>query len=607
MSGELESLDVPRQPEPRQLRAGNYLLMDSGITWLKPGGNGPTEVPLTNFAALIVADVARDDGAEVRRAYEIEARLSGRTSRFTVPAERFASMGWPAEHLGAEAIVRPGMGLRDHARVAIQELSAAQGIPARRVFTHTGWRQLPGGHGHGYLTASGAITASGLDESVSVNLGPALGGYDLPAPGTVGDVRAAIIASLAILDVAPDPVTVLLLGAAYRAPLPLPPDCSGWLYGHSGTFKTSLSALAQQHFGPALGAYQLPGNWTSTANMLELQAFTLDGVLFTVDDYSPDVSTLEARKRAATADRLLRGSANHTGRGRLNSDATMRPARPPRAQILTSAEDLPPAGASLRARVMVAEVPRGAVRLDPLTAAQEAADSGQLALAMAAYVQYLAARFGTLQPALWPRLNELRDAARAGGHARIAVNVASLALGWEQWLMFARAAGVVDDTAYCQLWRRAWKALCDLGADQDRYQRDADPASAYMRALDALVTSGRAHLASQSGGPPTEPERYGWRRNEMALTWQPQGQLMGWLAEDGSGLLLDPQVAYSSARTFLESAGTPLGVSRYALQQQLRDRHMLASTTGGRLTVQRRAGGRKREVLHVSAVSFYGE
>jgi hypothetical protein len=32
-------------------------------------------------------------------------------------------MGWPCEHLGAGAIVYPGLSLKDHARAAIQMLS----------------------------------------------------------------------------------------------------------------------------------------------------------------------------------------------------------------------------------------------------------------------------------------------------------------------------------------------------------------------------------------------------------------------------------------------------------------------------------------------------
>jgi hypothetical protein len=48
------------------------------LFWLKPTQNGEMPVPLINFTARIVADIAEDDGAEIRQALEIEARLKGR-------------------------------------------------------------------------------------------------------------------------------------------------------------------------------------------------------------------------------------------------------------------------------------------------------------------------------------------------------------------------------------------------------------------------------------------------------------------------------------------------------------------------------------------------
>src|ERR671910_2878513 len=113
-----------------------------GIVWDKPTQNGGVPTPLTNFTASITADVAEDDGAEVRRYFEIEADLNGRRTDFTVPSGQFTGMGWVTEHLGAGAIVYPGFGIKDHARAAVQMLSGE--IPARRVYSHTGWRKVGG-------------------------------------------------------------------------------------------------------------------------------------------------------------------------------------------------------------------------------------------------------------------------------------------------------------------------------------------------------------------------------------------------------------------------------------------------------------------------------
>lgn len=589
------------QKPPEPLRAGSYKLSGDKIIWIKEtkdrGGNitKTEEVALTNFTAAIIGDTHVDDGAEVRGVYEMEARLNGRTAAFTVPADRFRAMNWAEDHLGAEAIVRPGMGLRDHASVAIKELSAVAegGIPVRHVYAHTGWRKLPGGWG--YLTASGAIMAGGLDESVTVELTGSISRYELPDPQDPDAVRDAIKWSLAILELAADQVTVPLLGAAYRAPLPLLPDCAPWMRGQSGALKTALCTLIQQHFGARMDEKHLPGSWESTANRLEVDAHAIASAVFVVDDYRPDLSAFESRRRTQTVDRLIRGSANQSFRGRLRSDTSRRPDKTPRAQLLCSAEDLPPGTASLKARAMISQVPKGTVVLARLTRMQGAARGGVLALAMAGYVQWLAGWYEVAAANVGPRQAELRDMARkASHHLRTPENVASLFLGWDLWLTYARAVGAITANEDQVLRTRVWKALVDLGDAQGRYLAEGDHVEAFLRALRALITSGDGRLTPV--GTVTDPARFGW-----------QGKPFGWASDDD--IYLDPDVSFAEARKWAERADIPLGVSKTQLQDDMRERGLLANTEQGRSTVKVTLGNKRPRVLHLTMYQFenYGQ
>src|SRR5262249_37323752 len=114
--------------------------------------------------------------------------------------------------LGAEAIVMPGMTLRDHTRAAIQLLSPQ--IAHRQVYTHTGWRYVGGDYI--YLHAGGAIGKEGMRNDIAVRPGQALSAYQLPAPPAGEEARAALRASLALLDVAPDILTIPLYAALWR-------------------------------------------------------------------------------------------------------------------------------------------------------------------------------------------------------------------------------------------------------------------------------------------------------------------------------------------------------------------------------------------------------
>ena len=52
-----------------------------------------------------------------------------------------------------------------------------------------------------------------------------------------------------------------------------------FLAGRTGTFKTTLAALCQQHFGADMDAGCLPANFASTANALESLAFAAKDAL----------------------------------------------------------------------------------------------------------------------------------------------------------------------------------------------------------------------------------------------------------------------------------------------------------------------------------------
>ena len=75
-----------------------------------------------------------------------------------------------------------------------------------------------------------------------------------------------------MLEVAPFRVTIPVYAAIWRAPVAVS-DFANWLVGQTGSGKSELAALAQQHFGAGMTRTNLPASWKSTANALEAQAF----------------------------------------------------------------------------------------------------------------------------------------------------------------------------------------------------------------------------------------------------------------------------------------------------------------------------------------------
>jgi hypothetical protein len=318
-------------------------------------------VQLTNYRASIKTTILLDDGADVRREFEIEAELHGRHFNFTVPASEFATMDWPIAQMGPTAITFPSQ--REYARTAIQSFSMT--ADEQHIYTHTGWRRL--GDKWVYLHAGGAVSELGAISGIEVRLAGALGRYVLQLPSPDEVVRA-FRASLHLARLGPAPICFPLLAATCRAVFG-DADFALHLAGETGTFKSELAALYQRHFGAAMDRLHLPGAWSSTANALEAVAFHAKDTIFVVDDFAPHGSAADVQRYHAAADRLFRAAGNGAGRARLDSAARLREPKPPRSLILSTGEDIPK-GHSVRARLLVLELAKGAIVSGDLTRRQ---------------------------------------------------------------------------------------------------------------------------------------------------------------------------------------------------------------------------------------------
>jgi len=602
----LRRVDAPTASTP-------YRMTDNGIVWTRTTRDGDVETALTNFAATITADVTEDDGSgEVRRQFVISARQGQRLHTFQVPAAQFPSLNWAVENLGSSAVVSPGMGVRDHARAAIQMLSPD--ARQERVYTHTGWIDRDGEWL--YLHAGGAIGPIGPVGDVSVRLQKPLDRYLLPDPPVGNDLGDAVRASLKMLSVTAAVVSVQIFATTFRPPLGQI-DASTYLVGSSGVGKTELAALAQQHYGAGMDRTHLPGAWSSTANANEGASFAAKDALYVVDDFAPGGSSSDVQRFHRDADRLLRAQGNSTGRRRMRPDGSLAPSKDPRGMILSTGEDIP-RGASLRARTFIVEVAAngaGSLNWAVLSECQRDAADGKYAMAMAGYLQWLAPRYEELQRTLRSRIARLREYARNGsGHRRTPELVANLGLGLQAFLCFAVDSGAIMPDEADSLWARGWRALGEAASRQSVFQRDSDPAQRFVELLASALSSGRAHLAEPvNGHAPPDADRWGWRQmgigsgDNYREEWRPMGERIGWV--DAEGILLDPDASYAVAQRLAGDQGESVVVSPKTLHKRMHERGLLASVDDirHRLTVRKTVLGERRYVLHLHIGVFKAE
>jgi hypothetical protein len=557
--------------------------------------DGSRVTALTNFSARIVSDILLDDGEQGQRELGLEAELPERKVYFALSTAEFRRMDWVLNRMGPKAIIYPGQ--QQHARAAIQWLSRE--IRQERVFTHLGWRK----HGSRwiYLHAGGALCADGPEPKVQVQLPAVLQAYQLQFPHNSEEIVDAVKASLGCLSVAPDRISFPLLASVYRAALGNV-DFSVFLAGRTGVFKTALAALCQQHFGAAMDAANLPGNFASTGNALERMAFYAKDAVLVVDDFAP-TGRHDDGELHCIAERLIRCAGNRQGRSRLSGNGRLSSPKPPRTLVLATGEQLPP-GQSIRARLLVVQLALGEVDRATLSDCQRAGHEGQLSMAMGAYLIWAAAHYEELRKRLRNRVHEIRSEGRGGAtHARLPGILAELESGWEIFLDFALEVGAIDKAKQRELEQRNEQGLGELAELQIQYHQ-SDPASRFVSLLQAALVGGHAHVADRAGGAPEEATMWGWQRTSMGQAWISRGTRIGWVS--GTDLFLDPGASYQVAETL--AGAEHLGVTGQALRYRLRERGLLRSTDLGRqtLTVRRMVEGIPSLVLHLKSDVLLG-
>jgi hypothetical protein len=578
---------------------GNYLQSDAGLVHRMTTKHGDVDVRLTNFMAKIVSETVEDDGVERRLTFEVNATLQGHSANFTMPASEFVTMNWPIERLGAQAVVYAGQGAKDHARAAIQLLS--EDVVKQTVFTHLGWAKHNGQNV--YLHAGGALGRNGTVDDARVKLSDTFGRFVLPEPVFGKRLVKAVKASLKTLDVAPVTITIPLFAAIWRSVIG-GTDFSLHLTGKTGTGKSELAALAQQHWGKELDARHLPASWSSTANALEGQAFLAKDAILVVDDFVPAGSQYDVQRMHKEADRLMRGQGNSSGRGRMRADTTLRPSKPPRGLIVSTGEDVP-RGQSLQARLLVLEVSPEMLSWKRLTCRQRDASEGLYAQAMAGFIQWLACRFNNVRKQLPEHLAQHRElAASSDQHKRTPDIVANLYFGVDQFVRFAVSVGALTTKEAKQLRERAWTALGEAAAAQATVQNNSEPVQRFHDLLNAAIASGKAHIASATGEAPEDEEgAWGWQRR--GENWEPRGARIGWISKND--LFLEPEAAFGVVQQMAHEGGEPLALNCKTLHKRLQEHGSLVTTdiTRKRIVVRRKLDGKVRSVLHLRRKALF--
>jgi len=556
--------------------------------------------PLCDFVIVPRLEMTRDDGVTTSLYFVLDGwNQSGRKlERVTVPAAALDGMNWVTEKWGMDAALAPGSTVKQKVAWAIKKVGQ---MTAKKIteYNHTGWRKIGGKWC--YLYHGGAIGMEG----VTVNMGDSsLKTYRLDGSGADGfgeiPLQDAARMSLRIQKAMKEEIGIALLGTMYLAPLrefmtmtDVVPAFGLYLYGESGTHKSTAAALAMSHFGN-FHAKNPPASFNDTANQIRAKAFLVKDAPILVDDFHPTSSVQEKRQMSATAQSLSRAFGDGSDRGRLNADSSIRAVKPPRSVAVITGEDLPAIGASGLARFFILDIDKEDIPIgEELTELQEAARNGYMQKAMRGYIEWLAKQTDELPDMMHKGFLRYREMIRrqgGGTHDRAPEAMACILLGYSMMLRYFVGCGIMTQEEMEQHFVQAVQTLVEAGQKQASDMESEKPSRIFLDAMGELLTSKRVMLKDLSAEKVRDP--------------LPSEVMVGYM--DSEYYYLLPNVAFSAVTRLCREQGNEFPVSLKALYKHLRTDGILPRMEGTNATKTKRIDGKPIRLLWIPADRMEG-
>jgi len=555
--------------------------------------------PLTDFVVLPRTELEKDDGVNVSKHFVLDGWNSAgrKLGRVTIRASELDGMNWVTEKWGMDAALAPGSTTKGKVAWVIKKVGQ---LTAKRLteYNHTGWRKIGGKWC--YLYHGGAVGMEG----VTVDMGDALKTYRLDGGGAEGfdgiPFKEAAQVSLRIQETMKEEIGIALLGTIYLAPLrewmsqtDIVPAFALFLYGESGTHKTTAASLAMSHFGN-FHAKNPPASFNDTGNQIRKKAFLVKDMPILVDDYHPVASVQEKRQMAATAQTLSRAFGDGVDRGRLNADSTIKANTPPRSVAIITGEDLPAIGASGLARYFILDIDKEDIPVGKvLTEMQELARKGYLQRSMRGYVLWLLKQADGMPARLHDLFLQYREDIHrdsSGQHDRAPETVACILIGYAMMLNYFRDVGVFDTATAAKMLGHAREKLMNASRKQARDMESEKPTRIFLDNLAELLNSKQVALKDLTTEDAKDPP--------------PTERMIGYM--DAEYYYLLPNVAFGAVQKLCREQGQEFPVSLKALYKHLRTDGILQDAGGEKATRQKWIDGKNQRLLWIPVKELNG-
>lgn len=518
---------------------------------------------ISNFIINPKSEIIKTDGCDSESKLILEGILEGgvKLPEVEISMEEFIKMDWITQRWGIRPTISPGRNMKDYLKDCVQQIS--KDIDINTIYSHTGWTVQD--NKYIYLHSKGGIGSDNINTDIPLELS----GYSFPKE--VRDKKEAIDLSLETLNLAKHDITIPLLSMTYLAPLVgliaegnRTPNFVLWVYGLTGSRKTSASLAFLNHFGN-FSSNIPPASFKDTANAIELKAHTLKDSLLLIDDYHPNIDGSDARKLASTAERILRMYGDRVGRSRMRADTTLNKTYKPRGMAIVTGEDLPK-GASSTARYIGVEIKREDINLDILSKLQK--EHKKLAEAMAIYIDWISKNIERVQSFIDEKFDELKvKYKKETTHGRINDAVIWLSISFELLLTFLYEYMFICDDEIEELRLSNEQVIKNILKNQEALYRNQEVELMFIDALEEMINLGKLCLL------PVKKQK---DNNQIISNYA--GKFIGYY--DKEFLYLYDSTMYAEVETFLKGKGQSISVSVNTLLKMLRDKNYIKTEEG---------------------------
>lgn len=520
------------------VRGPSEILMNRPEDWARKGARIPPEIlrhpewpPMKHSADWLHAIKAhREEEVDMRTGWSV--------------------MGWVPSVSGSPAYV---IGNQVLAEEHSDELDIAPGVTEE---------ELPGATRYGVDDYYGRLLADSADGQLSE---AGMAEYKRQVREDIREVIAMFFDSGAFGRA---DLPAVIVGAMLRPACPPKPQATVMFWGPPAGGKSYASAAVMGGWRSGRRSWNensLPGQAGDTAASHELAVSMTP--IWVADDLAPSTDRGQAERQEAAIGTLIRNVFNGAPKRRTEQGRTMRESNEPRALLVATAENEPTID-SVRDRSIMVQIGQGTFAPDAGDAIDKLRSfftEGEAPPRLtAAMIRYWFHGEGMSEMDWQSRVEvgeSIRRGAqkiaeeyihdvskvkshRAGRHAKLA---SELAMSFKVLEMLALWAGIEEQDPLIERLRlRGEKSLVrpllDMMAGSLRRQAKSTPGSSLVAAVNALLSSGNAHLANpdDAGAPPFAAnqggnEALGWRfdssRGAGEGAWVPCGTRIGYLTE----------------------------------------------------------------------------